>query len=162
MDREGRREGLDAGAVDGRSARTLRRGAGGLGRNPFGGPRSPEQTAVQRHLSKVYARVAAATMSSINSVSTSTPCQSVNFEGGAWPPDSRLQESEKLDAEELHSAQKSVASTSSQVLQANAAPAAPANRWDRKNQNHTKNHARIPTNFMPDGRRAQGADEGNK
>lgn len=110
----------------------------------------------------MYARVAAAAMSSINSVSTGTPCQSVNFEGGAWPLESRLQDSQKLDGEELHSAQKSVASTSYQAQNPNTLPTGPANQRRHQNQNHVQNHARTPTDFMNDGLAVPEADEVNK
>jgi hypothetical protein len=45
-------------------------------------PLSADELAVQKHLSRVYARVAGATMSSINSIIGTQPSPSIKFEGG--------------------------------------------------------------------------------
>lgn len=120
-------------------------------RNLFGTPMSPDRIAAQKHLSRVYARVAEATMSSINSISLSTlqPSQCVNFEGGSRPTDSRLQRTNQTDLEGLHSARKSQTS-SNQILNANG-PSGPAPKPFEAQKRNQKNHPGDPARFLNDG-----------
>ena len=105
-------------------------------RNLLCRPRATGQMVVQKRLSKVCARAAAATMSSIDSPSVTTPLSgpSVGFEGGRKPVSGHLKDSNRVGVEARHAANKSL--TSSQQTPSSNGPSNPAREhFERWNQN---------------------------